>query len=91
MRELRAAIRDGRACVVQLMNYRRNGDAFVNYLSVTPIHDANGVLTHYVGVQASLKLVFEASGRRDITRCDIYTFDLAGAWDTIHDGTWSTT
>lgn len=44
----------GRACVVQLMNYRKNGDAFVNYLSVTPIHDASGVLTHYVGIQSDI-------------------------------------
>ncbi len=54
LRELREAIRDGRACVVQLMNYKRNGDAFVNYLSVTPIHDSDGVLTHYVGIQADI-------------------------------------
>ena len=54
LRELREATAQGRACVVQLMNYRRNGDAFVNYLSVTPIHDAAGVLTHYVGIQADI-------------------------------------
>ena len=54
LRELREAIARGRACVVQLMNYRRNGDAFVNYLSVTPIHDAGGALTHYVGIQADI-------------------------------------
>ena len=31
-----------------------SGDPFVNYLSVTPIHDARGVLTHYVGVQSDI-------------------------------------
>ncbi len=54
LQELRSAIRAGRACVVQLVNYRRNGDAFVNYLSVTPIHNDTGVLTHYVGIQADI-------------------------------------
>lgn len=39
---------------MQLMNYRKNGDAFVNYLSVTPIHDSAGVLTHYVGIQSDI-------------------------------------
>lgn len=52
--ELRRATERGQACVVQLMNYRKNGDAFVNYLSVTPIHDASGVLTHYVGIQSDI-------------------------------------
>jgi hypothetical protein len=54
LEQLRNATRKGRACVVQLMNYRKNGDAFVNYLSVTPIHDSAGVLTHYVGIQSDI-------------------------------------
>ena len=54
MSELRGAIRGGRACVVQPINYKRNGEPFVNYLSVTPIHDTDGVLTHYVGIQADI-------------------------------------
>lgn len=52
--ELRAAINAGKACVVQLMNYRKNGDPFVNYLSITPILDAQGRLTHYVGIQSDI-------------------------------------
>lgn len=34
-----------------VQNYRRNGDPFINYLSLNPVHDATGRLTHYVGVQ----------------------------------------
>lgn len=52
--ELCNATRLGKSCVVQLLNYRRNGDAFVNYLSVTPIHNDAGVLTHYVGIQSDI-------------------------------------
>lgn len=44
----------GQACQVTLTNYRRNGDAFVNYLSVTPVHNSKGQLTHYVGVQSDI-------------------------------------
>ena len=40
--------------MVQLMNYKRNGDPFVNYLSMTPIHDKHGHLTHYVGIQSDI-------------------------------------
>ncbi|KXZ53572.1 hypothetical protein GPECTOR_6g489 [Gonium pectorale] len=55
VRELRKAISGGKACVVQLLNYKRTGDPFVNYLSLTPIHDAlTGRLTHFVGVQSDI-------------------------------------
>lgn len=37
--------------MVQLLNYKRSGDPFINLLSVTPIYDASGTLTHYVGIQ----------------------------------------
>ena len=40
--------------MVQLLNYRKRGDPFINYLSVTPIHDASGRLSHYVGVQSDI-------------------------------------
>jgi hypothetical protein len=33
---------------------RKNGDPFVNLLSITPIHDARGTLTHYVGIQSDI-------------------------------------
>ena len=32
----------------------QNGDPFINYLSVTPIHDKNGKVTHYVGIQSDI-------------------------------------
>ncbi len=34
-----------------LQNYKRSGDPFVNYLSLNPVYDEAGKLTHYVGVQ----------------------------------------
>ena len=55
VQELRTAMKEGRGCVVELMNYRKSGDAFVNYLSLTPIHDrSTGTLTHYVGIQSDI-------------------------------------
>ena len=55
--ELRQAVRDGRPCAVEILNYRKDGTAFWNALSVTPVWDG-GRLTHYVGVQA------DVTGRR---------------------------
>ena len=48
---LRSAIREGRAVSVELLNYRRDGQPFWNYLNVAPVHDTDGQVTAYVGVQ----------------------------------------
>ena len=48
---LRGAIRAGRSISVELLNYRRDGQPFWNYLNVAPVHDAEGMVTAYVGVQ----------------------------------------
>ncbi|HEX9451303.1 MAG TPA: PAS domain S-box protein [Burkholderiales bacterium] len=47
---LRTAIRDGREARVVLRNYLRNGEAFWADLSISPLRDASGRVTHYVGV-----------------------------------------
>lgn len=48
---LRAALDAGHSIRVVLRNYRKNGTAFWNDLSITPVHNAAGHLTHFVGVQ----------------------------------------
>mgnify|MGYP005839423229 CR=1 FL=1 len=47
---LRVGIREERPITVVLRNYRRNGEQFYNELSLAPIHDEDGTLTHYVGI-----------------------------------------
>jgi len=51
---IREAVRQGRPCTVELLNYRKDGTAFWNELSISPVHDAAGQLTHYVGVQTDV-------------------------------------
>src|SRR5215216_7135680 len=51
LEELREAIRDGRGCRVVLRNYRKDGTPFWNELYVSPVHDEEGRLTNFVGVQ----------------------------------------
>jgi PAS domain S-box-containing protein len=48
---LRSAIAECRSAYVVLRNYRRNGEAFMNELLVSPIVDGAGQLTHYVALQ----------------------------------------
>jgi PAS domain S-box-containing protein len=52
--EIRAAIRDERPCLVELLNYRKDGTTFWNALSLAPLHDDAGRLTHFVGVQTDV-------------------------------------
>jgi len=48
---LRAAIKARESCTVILRNYRQDGTLFWNQLSISPIYDANGTLTHFLGLQ----------------------------------------
>lgn len=51
---IRAAIQNQRPCVVELVNYRKDGTPFWNRLSITPVIDATGVATHFVGIQSDV-------------------------------------
>jgi PAS domain S-box-containing protein len=48
---IREAVRNGEACVVEIRNYKKNGELFYNELTISPIHDKEGHVTHFVGVQ----------------------------------------
>ena len=39
---------------MQIKNYRKTGEEFINYLSLTPIRTAKGQVTHYVGIQSDI-------------------------------------
>lgn len=52
--ELRKAVREGESCTVVLSNYRKNGTHFWNELTISPIYDNLGNLTHFVGVQMDI-------------------------------------
>ncbi|MFQ3648333.1 MAG: PAS domain S-box protein [Anaerolineae bacterium] len=47
---IRQALKDQQPVTVVLRNFRRDGQLFYNELSLAPIHDENGLLTHYVGI-----------------------------------------
>jgi len=54
--ELREAIREGRDHTVVLRNYKKDGALFWNELSVSPVRNERGALTHFVGVQNDITL-----------------------------------
>lgn len=48
---IREAIKQRQPCLVTLRNYRKDGSMFWNELSISPIFDCEGKLTHYLGIQ----------------------------------------
>lgn len=54
LERLRNVIPDGEGCTVVLRNYRRDGRLFWNQLSVSPIYNDAGTLTHYIGIQVDI-------------------------------------
>lgn len=48
---IRAATAKGQGCVVTLRNYRKDGAMFWSQLSLSPVHNAEGTLTHFIGIQ----------------------------------------
>jgi PAS domain S-box-containing protein len=51
---IRSAINDGTPCNFELVNYRKDGTPFWNALSISPVCDASGTITHFVGVQTDI-------------------------------------
>ena len=62
---IREAIRDEREVVAILKNYRKDGTPFWNELSLSPIRNREGELTHFVGIQTDVtaRVEFEAALR----------------------------
>jgi len=58
--ELRAAIDAEEPVTVELLNYRADGEPFWNEVTVAPLTDEDGDLTHFVGFQADVTARKEA-------------------------------
>ncbi len=49
--ELREALDQGNSCLITFRNYRKDGSMFWNQLSISPVHNDEGKLTHFIGLQ----------------------------------------
>jgi len=49
---IRDSLRAGRQCTITLRNYRKDGKPFWNEMTLSPVHDDQHVLTHFIGVQS---------------------------------------
>ena len=51
VREMREAIENDEQVSVELLNYREDGTPFWNQVTIAPIYDGDGDVSHYVGFQ----------------------------------------
>ncbi|MGQ7297250.1 SpoIIE family protein phosphatase [Quadrisphaera sp. KR29] len=64
-RQLRDAVRAGESITATLLNYRKDGSAFWNQLALSPVRDAEGRVTHVVGIQTDVSGRVAADAERD--------------------------
>ena len=60
---IRQAIRNGQPCRQILRNYRKDGSAFWNELSITPVFNESDQLTYFIGIQRDVSREVEAQER----------------------------
>ena len=65
VRAMRAALDAHRPITVTLLNYRKDGTAFWNEVSMSPVFDGEGALTNFVGVQADVTSRVQAEAERE--------------------------
>lgn len=54
VQKIRDAIASGNECTVEILNHTKDGEAFWNRLSLTPVRDNSGKVTHFIGVQSDI-------------------------------------
>jgi PAS domain S-box-containing protein len=75
LRQIRAAIASGTACTVELLNYRKDGTPFWNRLSITPLRDASGRVTHFAGIQSDITELRQTQERLQAANRELIRFE----------------
>ena len=68
---IRRAVGNAEPCTVEILNYRKDGTPFWNRLSITPVRDEQGVVTHFIGVQSDVTARREAEDALRTTRDEL--------------------
>lgn len=61
--QIRAAVEDGSPLIVDLLNYHKDGTTFWNRLSLRPVRNQAGQLTHIVGIQSNITAMRDLEAR----------------------------
>lgn len=65
VRRMREAIVEGRTFRGEVLNYKKDGTPFWNQLTISPIHNSQRQVTHFVGIQQDITLQKKAEQERD--------------------------
>ncbi|MCZ2830335.1 SpoIIE family protein phosphatase [Modestobacter sp. VKM Ac-2986] len=68
---LRAGLAREETVSTTVLNYRHDGSAFYNHLVISPVFDAEGVVTHRVSVQSDVTAQVLAARERDVARAAV--------------------
>lgn len=60
---IREAVRNHQPCRQIIRNYRKDGSAFWNELSITPVFNEGDQLTYYIGIQKDVSVEVQAKER----------------------------
>ncbi|HBG60650.1 MAG: hypothetical protein A2306_09870 [Omnitrophica WOR_2 bacterium RIFOXYB2_FULL_38_16] len=67
--EIKNTLQQNRSFHGEMLNFRKNGEKFWNYMRITPVRDTSGVVTHYIGIQTDVTLMrqrdFEIKEQRE--------------------------
>jgi sigma-B regulation protein RsbU (phosphoserine phosphatase) len=75
VREIRQAIEQGIECTVELLNYRKDGTPFWNRLSIAPLRDRSGRITHFAGIQSDITELRETQERLEAANRELVRFE----------------
>ena len=73
--EIRQAIESGAECTVELLNYRKDGTPFWNRLSITPLCDPSGRITHFAGIQSDITELRQTQARLEAANQELVRFE----------------
>lgn len=63
LEQVREAVKSCRRCTAVVRNYRKDGSLFYNELSIAPIHDRSGKVTHFTWMQRDVTALVKKEGK----------------------------
>ena len=61
--KIRVAVGTGTPLLLDLLNYRKDGSSFWNRLSLRPVRQEGGAVTHFIGIQSDITALKELEER----------------------------
>ena len=83
VRELREAVQQKQRIQTLILNYRKDGTEFWNEITISPVQDAHGEVTHFVGVQTDVTARRRSDDARKLVSAELE--ETVALLDTLLD------